>query len=247
MEINSFNDAIGVLTALVLKHGVRDIWWRGQSRYEWDLVPSIYRGFGKRSESNFNLRFRTKAKVRHESCPENSNQIEWLFLGQHYGLPTRLLDWSESIAVALYFAVENGENLDADGSIFCLLPSMLNKNELNRDSIFLPEEKEVAKITRDAFRYSPQEATNIVSVIPDQFDLRHIAQQTVFTIHGRPDPLDRVSYEEQCVYKIRVNKDCKKEIQELIKHFGVTKSNIFPDLDNLAEELRELRFREPDV
>ncbi len=246
MEINEFKNVVDILRTLVIKYGVRDIWWRGQSDCKWNLVPSIYRNYEKRAESNFILRFRTKAKVRHKKCPDNNNLIEWLFLAQHYGLPTRLLDWSESLAVGLYFAVEDDNYLDVDGSLFCLLPSLLNKNELNRDSLFLAEEKEVAKITRDAFNYDRKESTNILSIIPDQFDLRHIVQQTVFTIHGRSDPLDTHNYSEQCIYKIKVKKESKKEIREIIKYFGITKSNIFPDLDHLADELKVLRFKQPD-
>ena len=110
----------------------------------------------------------------------------------------------------------------------------------------MPEEKEVEKITRDAFRYNQTESNNILSILPDQCDLRHIAQQTVFTIHGRADTLDTQPYKEPCIHKITVKKECKGEIRELIKHFGITKSNIFPDLDHLADELKHLRFKTPD-
>jgi len=246
MEISEFKNTIDLLKTLVIKYDTRDLWWRGQSDFEWKLVANIYRNYRKRAESNFNLRFRTKAKARHNNCPDNDKKIEWLFLAQHYGLPTRLLDWSESLAVGLYFAVEDDRYKDLDGSLYCLIPSLLNKNELNRDSLLMSEDKEVEKLTGDAFRYDKMESNNILSIIPDQFDLRHIAQQTVFTIHGRPEPLDTQSYSEPCTHKIKVKKECKGEIRELIKFFGITESNIFPDLDHLANELKNLKFKIPE-
>ncbi|TRX72585.1 FRG domain-containing protein [Carboxylicivirga sp. M1479] len=81
--------------------------FRGQADYSWTLMPSIYR------YSNFN-RFQTvvfehnllNSKPNHPIPPiTNTNyDIEWIMLCQHYGVPTRLLDWSQDIHIALYFA-----------------------------------------------------------------------------------------------------------------------------------------------
>ena len=53
--------------------------------------------------------------------------ISWLTLMQHYGLPTRLLDWSESPLVALYFALSSDEDAKADAAVWVLNPMKLNK------------------------------------------------------------------------------------------------------------------------
>src|SRR5690606_36926394 len=52
---------------------------------------------------------------------------EWLFLMQHYGVPTRLLDWTDSPLVALFFAVYNVDRDDRDASLWVLLPAALNR------------------------------------------------------------------------------------------------------------------------
>ena len=74
-----------------------EIWWRGQSSAAYLLVPRVYRiNRGVRAEQNLSLRFRQYAQTRYEKCPPQDDFCSWLFLAQHYGLPTRLLDWSES-------------------------------------------------------------------------------------------------------------------------------------------------------
>lgn len=241
--ISELEEAVGVLKTLAGQHGVREFWWRGQDVYDWELIPGVHRGYSRGSEPNFNLRFRTKAKVRYPNCPPNNAHIDWLLLVQHYGLPTRLLDWSESMAVGLYFSMLNDQYLSEDGALFCLLPSLLNKNELSRDSILMSEDIEVTKITRDAFRSRNTASEHILAFFPDQFDLRHIAQNTAMTIHGRPGGLESQAHAEECVVKIRVKHEGKKRMRELLKFFGASRANLFPDLANLAMELKGLTFR----
>lgn len=57
---------------------------------------------------------------------KHTNVFEWLCLMQHYDLPTRLLDWTENILIALYFAVNEEEYWQRDGVIFALYAPMLN-------------------------------------------------------------------------------------------------------------------------
>ena len=105
------------------------IWFRGQQKAKWELTPSVFR---KNSlddpiypESVIYHQFRLRQASYREVY---KSTFEWLCLMQHYRLPTRLLDWTESILVALYFAVDDSEETRCKhGKLFALSASKLNK------------------------------------------------------------------------------------------------------------------------
>lgn len=113
-----------------------DIWWRGQSKIEWPLIPGIFRRSDAYAEADIAHQFMRKALCRYNNCPRSSDGPEWLFLMQHHRLPTRLLDWSESILVALYFATN--ENAEDDGAVYALLPHELNSRQVGVRGILRP-------------------------------------------------------------------------------------------------------------
>lgn len=104
-----------------------DCWWRGQSNADWQLVPKIFRLSVKtEDEAHLIHRFVQRALTRYENCPDLGDLAGWVFLAQHYGLPTRLVDWTESPLVALHFAVTEESRDDTDGALWVLSPSRLN-------------------------------------------------------------------------------------------------------------------------
>jgi hypothetical protein len=61
---------------------------------------------------------------------QKQNDVEWLMLAQHYRLPTRLLDWTKNLFVALFFCVQN--EADKDGAIYLSPYSTLRERKLEK-------------------------------------------------------------------------------------------------------------------
>jgi hypothetical protein len=117
---------------------IADIWYRGHGMSGWTLSPSMYRPpFNKVSEHRYRHEFHLKAlPFLAEATTPPVSDWDWYFLMQHHGVPTRLLDWSESALVALYFAV-NRYASNKDGAVWILNPRAINER-LAKIGSFIP-------------------------------------------------------------------------------------------------------------
>lgn len=117
MEIKSVTEAFEFLYNLSLNNS--DFRFRGQASFEWTLIPSIYRfnDFQRYQTVQFETNI-LQAKPPNPNPPLTYTkfELEWLMICQHYGVPTRLIDWTADILIALYFACSNEQN--NDGALF---------------------------------------------------------------------------------------------------------------------------------
>lgn len=132
MQISSLEDWIEVVVKKRYKLGDRfeglpseeaEYMYRGQSRSHLPLIPKVFRNeyLYEHCEQNIYADF---ILTNHESVGSTSSVFERLCLMQHYGYPTRLLDWTFNPLVAMYFACS--DDFDEDGELFSVSPNLLN-------------------------------------------------------------------------------------------------------------------------
>jgi hypothetical protein len=213
-------------------------WFRGHEDASWSLIPSIYRPeFARLPEYECRRDFRRRAyPYLLGTAREPTDDWDWYFLMQHHGLPTRLLDWSESPLVGLFFALREKPG-EKDAVVWMLDPFWLN-NEVaafgdlvlshhdSRIAGYLPGESAAAK------------ATVPVAVDPPYTSRRITAQQGCFTIHGSDRrPLDSYHILRQRMFRFLVPNDRARHVRRELRDAGFTESVMFPDLSSLCREL----------
>ncbi len=239
-------DDIKALVNAVLETNKRfqgQVWWRGQGYYQWHLSPSVTRHEGGYEfEQNSAFRFMRRAPSRYPQTPDESDVFSWLFLMQHHGLPTRLLDWTESPLFACYFAIEPEDDA---GALFALSPYRLNQYQIGEYGVLSPSHEKAMLAARKAFDSNASDVDYIIGILPSETHTRLMVQLSVFTLHGSGLPLDERPDNDEYLVKYRIPHNSKSKLKEQLKFLGVRESNLFPDLDHLADETKKLRFSQP--
>lgn len=187
------------------------IWFRGQSKEEYSLTPSIFRKNNNKITEEISIvnHFKQRCVELSENC---NNQMEWLTIMQHYSLPTRLLDWSESPLIALYFAVCDAEDSASDkAALYALNAWELNGYSTGNHNIISSSDYEVSARTNQSRSLTKGELKRVfghenrldifglsefgerledegfatpIAVSPTHNSKRIIAQQGTMTVHG---------------------------------------------------------------
>jgi hypothetical protein len=166
---------------------------------------------------------------------------------QHHGIPTRLLDWSESVLIALYFAVIEDET--EDGEMWVMQPAALNVVSCRQPSIVTRSHPGVEKLAQQAKNWEanwPSLHVTIaecppypISVYPPLRYRRQTNQLSAFTIHPVPNGKngieDMLDHPVLIRYLIRAN--FKEKIRTALAFLGITQRFLFPDLGGLCRSL----------
>ncbi len=241
----------------VLKTRVNaQIWYRGQAKPyspNPELVPGIghhhtYNGrridrFNLREERNLLHRFRRRS---YHHLGRVLNDWEALFLARHHGLPTRIMDWTASPLVGLWFACS--AHTDHPGFIWAMARVPDEKDDLDvlnfSSSVSSPLDWPGAPTAAE-----PDATTDDAVKILHPFynSPRIISQHGVFTLHSDPRRSLETYHgeefrEERLDIQVLVRwdvapKDPKLAIVEELEDMGVNQRTVYPDLDGLAAGL----------
>jgi hypothetical protein len=168
-----------------------EVWYRGQPSESMKLLPRVFRREETmRAEGSMATRFIAGAPSRYANCPDDTDAVSWLPLMQHFGLPTRLLDWTMSALVAAFFAVSDEKYESEHGIIWALHPGRLNETALGlADQICYMRSPKIAPLLAGASGGNPQYVEQVAAVAPPEVDLRLLLQHGRFTLHGSARPL----------------------------------------------------------
>jgi hypothetical protein len=213
--------------------------FRGHPSTAYQLLPGLFRRmdhgpYADYDEENFYYEFRARA-----GALLNPGLSSWdvLFLMQHHGVPTRLLDWTESFSTALHFALENATG---DADVWMLDPYLLNTRLLNNGEI-LDVEADILGEYFDLFVKKPREkqpAWQTAAIYPRRQIARLASQHGLFTLHVARQPLEDVGSAEWLT-RFHVHAGAVGEARRFLSVMGVNDFSLFPDLDGLGRFLRK--------
>ena len=228
-----------------------DLWYRGVSHVKYELIPKVYRDRLWERHENYEwwifVNFTNRAR---SFIPDHNNytQWNWYFTMQHYGLPTRLLDWTEGSLMALYFAVRNPKDTYIP-SIYVLNPywfdEVLNDQKKGEGLVYGTDPMLISE-EHDQLLSSYLESHSKcpcfpLCLEPPATDSRIAAQRSVFTIHGRYINAFRSvakNNKQPQMAKIRVSTKHAEYIKNQLNAMGITESTLFPELEGLSRDLK---------
>lgn len=240
-EIHTIDELLQFVSTLSEKHGL-NLWYRGEENSNLPLIPSIQRTQKRIEVERFITNdFYMKAAQIMSHPPEKHNYAAWVSIMQHYGLPTRMLDWSRSPLIASFFATENFlDNPDSDACVWVLSPVSLNEMEGFGRCIYPNDADTTQEMLLPAFKHNHHNHElddKILAVSSTDKDLRMYSQQANFTVHNSLRRLEDIC-DDETLYKIIIPSDRKEYFIKSLRVFGITEGSIYPDLDHISMDLK---------
>lgn len=208
---------------------------RGQSNNH-KLLPSAYRLDNKgnkryepKSIHTFLEEFKNRATHYFKDSYKLENEIEWIAHAQHFGIPTKLLDFSYSPMISLFFAVEKSFDRkdDSDSAIWFLNPYKLNEKVTENKKIFNIPSSELPSGIDDPVVIKTRSINNRIN-----------SQQGVFVyFNGNPTPLEEFIDDNNILKKVIIKAEYKKDILVSLHDIGFKFSDLYPELEYASKDI----------
>ncbi len=210
--------------------------WRGQRDSAWALESSLYRLMRDKKRANKNsiakahlAKFKMAARGRRGANPDKIvDDNEWWALGQHQGLATPLLDWTESPFVALYFAFEKSDAPISKRRSVWSLGNVTTKNNALKSALAEAQNNKLvgeSYLTLDRFRPTLDE------------NARLVAQAGLFTrgpLGVTVDDWVKTYYADQndgaMLLKITIPDDGRHDCLKTLNKMNINHLTLFPDI-----------------
>jgi hypothetical protein len=222
--------------------------FRGLASADQDLSTSLFRLARAADPPRLELALlRNFRKYAHDQSANGIDSVwHWLTLGQHHGLPTRLVDWTYSPLVALHFATEYPADYERDGVVWCVNFVEANK-QLPDDLRRLLDREHSQTFTLDMLsQYSTLREFDalssepfVVFIEPPSLDVRILNQFALFSMMpGASAQLDPwLANHRDLGRAVMVPAELKWEIRDKLDQANITERTLFPGPDGISRWL----------
>lgn len=249
ITFNTLAEYVAAVRRLARGWGVPpgNIWYRGLEDLGFGLVPgAVWRGLDVATEESMIGEFLIYYRSYTGRHPVDG--LELYVLMRHYGLPTRLLDWSMSPLVSLFFALEKPPQPDSRRVVWAMDHVQLNEVAIDTAHSIIPGADRRA-LPR---RWLPQilrDGHEGAEIIPKEvFAFKHplsnpriLAQKGCFTFHGSGrQPIEEIfaAAGSERLTKLVLEDDAQREeiLGELFE-LGYKEDDIYQDLGALSRRI----------
>lgn len=225
ITIKNLTEYIDLIEGISSRNPDKIILYRGQSQ-DFDLLPSIARKnhIEDTTEKEREILDEFKRRSRLKISPDLIDDWDWLIYAQHYGLKTRLLDWTSNPLIGLWFCCCDKPDWNKDGTVYILIVM---------PNILLDRRKQKSPFLRNSTKVYKPYLNNE----------RIVAQSGWFTAHGfSPKANMFVSLNKNFLLKRHLTKiiipnSVKEMLLEKLNILGVNYEKLFPDIGGICRQI----------